>query len=62
MTDPAPARMVPVLRLVDDLAREELKLKLAGDFSTAAGIRFSIMRALRLADSGEPSIDPSEPT
>lgn len=55
-----PARMVPVVRLVDVLARKELELKIAGDFATAAGLRLSIVTALRLADEGDASIDPSE--
>jgi len=58
MTDNT-SRMVPVLRLVDVLARKELELKIAGDFSTAAGIRLSIVTALRIADEGEPSIEPT---
>jgi hypothetical protein len=55
-------RMVPVLDLVNELGRKELELKLAGDYATAAGIRYSVVLALRLADAGEPSLDPSEPT
>lgn len=34
-----PARVVPVNRLLDDLARQELRLKLAGAFAEAAGVR-----------------------
>lgn len=56
----APARMIPVLRLVDVLARKELELKIAGDFATAAGLRLSIVTALRLADEGDTSIDQGE--
>lgn len=53
-----PARMVPVVRLVDDLARQELNLKLAGAYAEAAGIRDAIVRILRIADEGEASLDP----
>ena len=53
----SPARMIPVLRLVDALARKEMDLKIAGDFATAAGLRLSIVTALRLADEGDTSID-----
>ena len=53
----APARMVPVQRLVDDLARQELRLKIAGAFAEAAGIRDAIVRILRIADEGATSID-----
>lgn len=53
----APARMVPLDRLLDDLCRQELKLKLAGAYAHADGIRDAIVRILRLADEGEPSID-----
>jgi len=55
-----PTRMIPVLRLVDVLARKELELKIAGDFATAAGLRLSIVTALRLADEGDTSIDQGE--
>jgi hypothetical protein len=61
MSTEAPARMVPVKRLVDDLGRQELRLKLAGAYAEAAGIRDAIVRILRLADEGEPSLEPSEP-
>jgi hypothetical protein len=53
----SPARMVPVVRLIDDLARQELKLKLAGAFAEANGIRDAIVRILRLANEGETSMD-----
>lgn len=53
-------RMVPVVRLLDDLGRQELKLKLAGAYAEAAGIRDAIVRILRIADEGEPSIEPRE--
>ncbi len=56
----APARTVPLERLIDGLARKELELKLAGDYGTVAGIRYSIVFALRLANEGEPPIDPSD--
>ncbi len=56
----SPARMIPVIRLLDDLSRHELELKRAGAFAEASGIRDAIVRILRLAD-GEPSIEPSEP-
>lgn len=52
------SRMVPVVRLLDDLGRQELKLKLAGAYAEAAGIRDAIVRILRIADEGEPSIEP----
>ncbi len=55
----SPARMVPVVRLVDDLGRHELRLKLAGAYAEAAGIRDAIVRILRIADEGEASIDPA---
>jgi hypothetical protein len=58
----ATARMVPVSRLLDDLARQELKLKLSGAYAEAAGLRDAIVRILRIADEGEASIDNSEPT
>lgn len=51
-------RMVPVARLLDDLGRHELKLKLAGAFAEAAGIRDAIVRILRIANEGEPSLEP----
>lgn len=54
----ATCRMVPVARLLDDLGRQELKLKLAGAYAEAAGIRDAIVRILRIADAGEPSIEP----
>ena len=54
-------RMVPVDRLVDDLARHELRLKLAGAFAEAAGIRDAVVRILRIADAGEVPIEPSDP-
>lgn len=61
MTTPAaPARMVPVARLVDDLCREELRLKLAGDYAHAEGVRYAIVRILRIADAGDSSIDSTE--
>jgi hypothetical protein len=50
-------RMVPVVRLLDDLGRQELRLKLAGAYAEAAGIRDAIVRILRIADEGEPSIE-----
>jgi hypothetical protein len=52
-------RMVPVSRLIDELGRQELKLKIAGAFAEAAGIRDAIVRILRVADEGEPPIDPT---
>jgi hypothetical protein len=55
-----PARMIPVVRLIDDLARQELRLKLAGAFAEANGIRDAIVRILRLADEGDTSIDQGE--
>ena len=57
MTDTA--RMVPVQRLIDDLARHELALKLAGAYAHAEGLRDAIVRILRIADEGEPPIDPT---
>lgn len=54
-----PARMVPVGRLLDDLAREELRLKQAGAFAEAAGIRDAVVRILRLADQTDQSLDQS---
>jgi len=54
-------RLIPVERLLDDLSRQELRLKLSGAFAEAAGMRDAIVRLLRLADQGEPSIDPSDP-
>ncbi len=55
-------RMVPVEAVIRDLGREELRLKQAGAYAEAAGIRDAVVRILRIADAGEPSIDPSEPT
>lgn len=55
-------RMVPLDPLLADLCRQEQKLKLSGAFAEAAGIRDAVTRILRIADSGEPSIETSEPT
>lgn len=54
------ARMVPLARLLDDLSRQELRLKLAGSYAEASGIRDAIVRILRLADEGDSSIDTSD--
>ncbi len=53
----APARMVPLEALLREFSREELRLKLAGDMLAAGWVRSAIVRILRLADEGEPSID-----
>jgi hypothetical protein len=51
-------RMVPLDSVLADLCRQEQKLKLAGAYAEAAGIRDAVVRILRIADAGEPSIDP----
>jgi hypothetical protein len=55
-------RMVPLEPVLADLCRQEQKLKLAGAYAEASGIRDAVTRILRIADAGEPSIEPSEPT
>lgn len=52
--------MVRVDRVLDDLCRDELRPKKAGDYATANGVRLAVMRLLRAADATEPSIDPSD--
>lgn len=46
--------------ILDRLGREEQRLKQAGAFAEAAGVRDAIVLILRLADQGEQPIDPSE--
>lgn len=52
-----PARMVPLEALLREFAREELRLKMAGDYLAAGWVRSAIVRILRLADGDEPSLD-----
>ncbi len=61
MTAPTkPASVVSVKRVLDDLGRQVRRLKDAGAYEQAAGMQDAVIRILRLADAGEPSIDPSE--
>lgn len=53
-------RMVPLETLLLEFGREEQRLKLAGDFQHSGWVRSAIVRILRIADAGEPSLDPSE--
>ena len=50
-------RMVPLESLLREFSREELRLKQAGDFQHSGWVRNAIVRILRIADEGEPSID-----
>jgi hypothetical protein len=56
---------VEVSEVIDCLCREEQRLKKAGAFGEAAGIRDAVVLVLRIADAEETQahpIDPSEPT
>jgi hypothetical protein len=55
-------RMVPLESLLREFGHEELRLKQAGDFQHSGWVRSAIVRILRIADEGETSLDPSEPT
>lgn len=51
---------VPLDAILLRLGREERRLKNAGAYAEAAGVRDAVVLILRLADEGEPPIDPSE--
>jgi hypothetical protein len=53
-------RTVPLESLLREFSREELRLKQAGDPQHAGWVRSAIVRILRIADEGQPSIEPSE--
>ena len=50
-------RVVPLESLLREFSREELRLKQAGDYQHSGWVRNAIVRILRIADEGEPSID-----
>lgn len=52
-------RMVPLDTLLTEFGREELRLKQAGDFQHAGWVRSAIVRILRIANTGEQSLEPS---
>ncbi len=58
----SPARMVPLDTILASLSREELEQKRRGAYAHAEGLRDAIVRILRIADVGEPPIDPTGET
>ena len=50
-------RMVPLEALLREFGREELRLKTAGDYLASGWVRSAIVRILRIANEGEPSIE-----
>lgn len=50
-------RMVPLESLLNEFGHEELRLKQAGDFQHAGWVREALIRIIRIADAGDPSID-----
>ncbi len=55
-------RMVSLDNLLTHFGRLELNLKLAGGFKESGFYRSVIVDILRIADAGEPPIEPSEIT
>ncbi len=53
------SRMVPLDALIREFDREELALKRLGDYQHAEWLRDVIKRIIRIANQGEPSIDPT---
>lgn len=51
-------RMVPLESLLREFGHEELRLKQVGDFQHSGWVRSAIIRILRIADEGAPSLDP----
>jgi hypothetical protein len=51
---------LPVATIMEVLAREERKLKNAGAYSNAEGVRYALVAIMRKADEQEPPIDPTD--
>lgn len=51
---------LPVATIMETLAREEQKLKKAGAYANAEGVRYALVAILRKADEEPRPVEPSE--